>query len=96
MTDRGTVDPTRQGGSSLAPEPDEAPPEAPPMRVRDAAALATGTGYRFGAHRAIEALADALARAIGCQHGDGIQCQRRTRKSCCRARLRACEEEPAT
>lgn len=95
MSDR-VVDPTRQGGSNLAPEPDDAPPEAPPMPVRQAAALASGTGYRFGAHRAIEALAGALSRAIGCAQGDWLTCQRRSRKSCCAARLRACEEDPAT
>lgn len=96
MTDRGTVDPTRQGGSnlgSLRASRDHI------FTAAEATEHADRNRWRKIRPASIQAeitLADALARAIACPKGDWRDCRQRDWTFCCVARARACEEEPAT
>lgn len=96
MTDRGTVDPTRQGGSNLG---SLRQPMSIFLTTKEATEHADLQRWRRIRPASIQAeitLADALARAIGCRNVDWRDCQQYPWSSCCVARVRACEEEPAT
>jgi hypothetical protein len=96
MTHRGTVDPTRQGASNLGSLRATKERTFSPVTATDHADLQRWRKIRPASIQAEIALADALARAIGCQKADWRDCQQHPWTSCCVARLRACEEEPAT
>ncbi|MGD9613793.1 MAG: hypothetical protein AB7H90_01200 [Alphaproteobacteria bacterium] len=90
VTERGVVDPTRQG---IAVQPPEQPPlaDTPQIAAADAVARVEAWGSstpRFGLHRISEALAAALSAAIGCHDGDWTACCKYPWTQCCVARLR--------
>lgn len=96
MTDRGTVDPTRQGGSNLGSLPKYQGVSLTAAEAADHADRQKWRTIRSASLQSEITLADALARAIGCPRGDWRDCQQYPWMSCCAARMRACEEEPAT